>query len=321
MSQTWAVEEIIPGSTAPATDITKLTDALASLKSNFIGASLPVANLVAGMFAIDTADDLYVRNSANDGWVLIGNIEAVRLGAAALNGDPTKTFSAAAGTTTNQAVNYGQVFGIPRTIQKFTSGSGTYTKPAGCVAIKVRMVGGGGGGSGSGTSGQTIGGNGGTSTFGTSLLTALGGSGGYGSSPGVGQTATVSSPAMGFGKTGSDGNGAMYVHVTGTNIVGGEGGASPFGGAGAGVPSGNGRSGADNSGSGGAGGGSSWPSSGVSGGAGGGSSGYVDALIVNPSATYSYAIGAAGSIGSAGAGGYNGGAGGSGFIIVEEYYV
>ena len=56
------------------------------------------------------------------------------------------------------------------TIQTFTSGSGTYTTPAGVSWIRVIMVGGGGGGGGSG--GSASGGNGGTggnTTFGTTL--------------------------------------------------------------------------------------------------------------------------------------------------------
>lgn len=104
MSQNWAVQEIIPGSTAPATDITKLTDALASLKSHFSGASLPTANLVAGMYGIDTANDLYVRNSANSAWVLIGNINSIRLGAAALAGSAAQTFAVADPSVATHAV-------------------------------------------------------------------------------------------------------------------------------------------------------------------------------------------------------------------------
>src|SRR3569833_17322 len=60
-----------------------------------------------------------------------------------------------------------------------TSGSGTYTTPAGCKAINVRLVGGGaGGGGGNNGSGGTQGSNGSATTFGTSLLTAAGGLGG-----------------------------------------------------------------------------------------------------------------------------------------------
>ena len=64
------------------------------------------------------------------------------------------------------------------TQQIFTSGSGTYTTPAGVKWIRVRMVGGGGGaygalaGGGNGNAGAV----GGSTTFGSSFLTAGGGS-------------------------------------------------------------------------------------------------------------------------------------------------
>lgn len=75
MSQNWAIEEIIPGSTPPATDITKLTDALASLKSAFIGASLPTTNLVEGMLAIKSGDgSKWIRNTGNTDWEFDGYI-------------------------------------------------------------------------------------------------------------------------------------------------------------------------------------------------------------------------------------------------------
>jgi len=61
-------------------------------------------------------------------------------------------------------------------VQKFTSGSGTYTTPAGVKRIRVRMVGGGGGGAGGGST-YGAGGNGGDTTFGSSLLVAGGGGG------------------------------------------------------------------------------------------------------------------------------------------------
>lgn len=55
------------------------------------------------------------------------------------------------------------------TIQKFTSGSGTYTLPANCRYIEVVLVGGGGGGAGSGNSGAGQGGAGGNTTFGSKI--------------------------------------------------------------------------------------------------------------------------------------------------------
>ena len=54
------------------------------------------------------------------------------------------------------------------TVQRFTSGSGTYTTPNG-VKKKVMMAGGGGGGGGSGTASAGSGGAGGNTTFGSSF--------------------------------------------------------------------------------------------------------------------------------------------------------
>lgn len=69
MSQNWAVGSIDPATTSPATDITRITDGLDSLKSNFSGASLPITNLVAGMLVVLDSGKKYIRNPANDGWI------------------------------------------------------------------------------------------------------------------------------------------------------------------------------------------------------------------------------------------------------------
>lgn len=90
----------------------------------------------------------------------------------------------------------------PPTIQKFTSGSGTYTTPANVKWIRVRMVGGGGAETGSAGTGGT----GGTTTFGSSLLTCTGGDGGAGgvngADGGAGGSAGVNGTA---GAAGADG--------------------------------------------------------------------------------------------------------------------
>jgi hypothetical protein len=194
-----------------------------------------------------------------------------------------------------------------RTRQTFTSGSGTYTTPAGVRSIVVRLVGGGGGGSGTGN-----GSAGGNTTFGTSLLT---GSGGAGSAAGGGATCT------GGAATGGDINIVGGTSTAGTtanvSTMGLYGAAGPWGGAGA---NGYGYSGGSssgiaasvNSGSGGGGGGTS--SGATTLGGGGCAGGYVEKLIASPSATYSYGVGALGS------GGTGGGNGGSGIIIVDEFY-
>jgi hypothetical protein len=205
-------------------------------------------------------------------------------------------------------------------VTQYLSGSGTYTTPTGAKYITVRMVGGGGGGGGSGGAGTPgTGGTGGTTTFGSSLLTATGGIGGaYGLSAPVGGSATVNSPATAIVAVAGGSSGSGYTNVG--NFVGGNaGGSSPFGGAGGGGNNLPGVAAVPNTGSGGG-------SAGVNGGstsAGGASGGYIEALISSPSASYSYAVGAAGTAGAAGtgaAGNFAGAAGGSGVIIVTAYF-
>lgn len=208
------------------------------------------------------------------------------------------------------------------TKQIFTSGSGTYTTPANCVRIRIRMVGGGGqgggvaasttggaGGGGAGgyvehvitspsstysyavgaggstsAAGNNTGQAGGNSTFGTSLLTASGGGGGNGSAGAAAFTLT----AGGAGGLATGGNIL--------NIIGSSGGV-----------------------------GFSIAATLATGGVGAGS--VLGASISNT--TVGGSNGAAGiSYGSGGAGGEvvtggapQGGAGSGGIIIVEEYYI
>lgn len=209
------------------------------------------------------------------------------------------------------------------TVQRFTSGSGTYTTPAGVKYITVEMVGGGGGGAGSGTGSPGTGGTGGNTTFGTSLLTANGGTGGATwtvGTGGVGGSVTINSPAITITAINGSSGGSGGFNGTGdSRHPGAIGGSSPFGGSGLGATSANGGGGVANTGSGGGGGGLAALTNGSSGGSGG-SGGYIKALINNPSATYSYSIGTAGTAGAAGTSGFTGGAGGSGVVIVTEYY-
>jgi hypothetical protein len=202
--------------------------------------------------------------------------------------------------------------GANPTTQVFLSGSGTYTTPANVKWIEVEMIGGGSGGGGSGTS-PGNGGAGGATTFGSSLLTCNGGN------------ATTSGFNAGTGGTASGG----YLNRTGATgqsgsglssaTFGGNGGISPFGGAGWGgaAGAGPGVAAAANSGSGGGGGGVNAT---ANGGGGGGSGGYLRAIISNPAASYPYSVGVGGTAGVAGTSGAAGGAGGSGIIIVKEYY-
>lgn len=201
------------------------------------------------------------------------------------------------------------------TIQKFTSGSGTYTTPAGVKWIRVRAVGGGGGGgasqSGSGTAGTAT-------IFGSSLISAGGGSAGAGTAVdgGAGGTASLGTGPLGLAIAGAYGSAGAASNSGGAfSPSGGKGGSSVFGGAGQSVVSSGGSAvnAIANSGSGGGGG-----SGGAFSGGGGGAGGYVDAIIRSPSSTYSYTVGAAGAGGTGT--GNGGGNGGSGFLIIEEFY-
>ena len=199
----------------------------------------------------------------------------------------------------------------PHTMQVFTSGSGTYTLPANCKAIKVTMVGGGGAGGGGGGAGAG-GATGGTSTFGASL-SAYGGQSSSSPSSGGGGIAPLGGDINLIGNNGVQGG---DFRTTSQYNQGGTGGASILGGSGNGGYVTVGGSGYFGSGGGGGG-----ISAAQFTGGGGGSGGALYKLISSPSATYSYAIGAGGTGGAAGTSGYNGGVGGAGVIIVEEYYV
>jgi hypothetical protein len=208
------------------------------------------------------------------------------------------------------------------TIQKFTSGSGTYTTPAGVRFINVQMVGAGAGGSGSGASATASvnGSNGGNTTFGTSLLTTNGGL--AGSMPGAGGAGGVASLGTGsIGTLFSGGQGEGYTDVSNTTTFmrGGAGGSSYFGYHPGGTSNANATNADANTGEGGGGAGGG-TAIGMRSGIGGGGGGFIDAIINSPSATYSYAVGAAGAGGTAGTSGFAGGAGGSGYIEVREYY-
>jgi len=208
-------------------------------------------------------------------------------------------------------------------MQTFTSGSGTYNTPEGVTYLRVRMVGAGGGGGGAGSAGGTSGGAGGDTTFGS--MTAGGGGGGGraaggSAAGGTGGTASLGSGPIGTALSGASGNGNWATQI-GTVVFGGIAGpGTPFGGGGGGMNY-TGASGANapaNTGSGGPGGGAA--SSSAYSGASGAAAGFIDAIINDPSSTYSYAVGTAGTAGTAGTGGGGGGAGGSGYIEVTEYY-
>jgi hypothetical protein len=222
--------------------------------------------------------------------------------------DPSKT-----GFPKRTAANtWSYVSASTRTRTVLTSGSGTYTTPANCVYLNVRLVGGGGGGGGSGTSaGAGTAGN--NTTFGSSFLTGNGGvagsGGGGGSAGGTASGGDINTPG-----------GASGAASGGTNIPGGFGGGTPLGAGGGGGSTSPGAGGAGATNSGGGGGGAGDGGTGPSG-SGGGGGGYVEKLISSPAGTYSYAVGGTASGGSAGTGGAAGGAGAAGIIIVDEYLI
>lgn len=260
----------------------------------------------------------------------------------------TFNFAITSGSATVGATytNNGNTYTVLRTIASQTylacsgtaapTSSGTLTKASGTgdstitfqtvyqpAAIIVRMIGGGGGGGGGDQTGSgTDGGVGGDTTFGTGTASGGGFGENDGGSGGSGGAATIISGALGIAITGADGgDGSNYPAGTNTIVGAADGGSSPFGGGGNGGPARStaAKSAKSNTGAGGGGGGAVSNSSGQSGG-GGGAGGYVEALIVNPSTSYAYAVGAAGTAGSAGTSGAAGGSGGSGLIVILEVY-
>lgn len=278
---------------------------LAVSGSKFSEAGVVSTTAEGGAGAADSRTVMYSTTSrSNVPFRLIGYI---------LNTQTTAGTWASAGTQIQLLPSQGK---NSVTVQRFTSGSGTYVTPAGCTRIRVRMVGGGGGGSGTGT-GAGTGGTGGTSTFGSSLLTCVGGGGGvYNGSSSNGGAPTVNSPAVAIvSLNGGRGNAGVQGVAA---AAAGSGANSSFGGGGGASVNSNGLAAESNTGSGGAGAGAT---SGLQIGGGGGSAGaYIEAVINNPLASYAYAVGAAGTSGTAGTSGSLGGAGGSGVVIVEEFY-
>jgi hypothetical protein len=205
------------------------------------------------------------------------------------------------------------------TVHTYTSGTGSWSRPSGCLYIKVKMVGGGGGGGASGTASFGSASAGGASSFAT--LAAGGGGAGSQTTSATGGTASLGSGPLGTVIAGARGGGASFTNLSVVQIWGGMGGATPFSGAGGGGT--DGAAGTDavaNSGSGGGGGGGGSLANTYSG-SGGSAGGYVEAIISNFSAApFSYAVGSAGSGASAGTSGSAGGNGSAGYIVVEEYY-
>lgn len=275
---------------------------------------LPISTGVSGLGA-GVATFLATPSSANLAAAVTGETGT---GALVFGSSPTLTTPVIASITNTGTLTLPTLTGTvglaTRTVQVFTSGSGTYTTPTGCKSIQIELVGGGAGGTAAVSSGAGTGTAGGNTTFGTSLLTGNGAA--ACSFGGVASTPLPGAPGSG---SGGDVNisGGYGTYVNNAAVGGSVGGNSFFGGAGGSPYGATGYAAAANSGSGGGGGGTI---DAIAGGGGGSAGGYVRKLITSPSATYSYAVGAGGSGGAAGSTGSAGGAGGSGIIIVTESY-
>ncbi len=294
------------------TDGTTVSFSQAALATDVSG-TLPIANGGTGQTTKAAAfDALSPMTTVGD--IIVGGTSGTGL---RVGSGTTGQFL---GGNTGAAPSY-KSFTAP-TVTTFTSGSGTYTTPAGVSYIRVVMVGGGGGGAGSGTaSASSAGSNGNPSSFGSSLLVANGGAGAaFDAAGGAGGTASLGTGPIGIAVTGASGAGNASGSITIT-LSGGHGGQTTLGGGGAPGARGANAGGAakTNTGSGGAGGGAGLTASIITG-SGGGAGGYVDAIINAPAATYAYVVGSFGPGGSAGTSGAAGGNGADGIIYVYEYY-
>lgn len=207
----------------------------------------------------------------------------------------------------------------PPTIQRFLSGSGTWSRTsANAYYLIVEMVGGGGGGSGSGTVAGTLSTAAGDTTFGGSTASA-GTRGPWQGAIPTGGTCTIDATYVTIDSIiGGSGGGYSY-NGTGDYETGSDGGASYYGGAGRGggaITAGSAA--AANTGAGGGGGGTNNTNA-TYGGQGGSAGGFCKFGIANPASTYSYGVGAAGGAGAAGTNGNAGAAGAAGKIITFEY--
>ena len=200
-----------------------------------------------------------------------------------------------------------------RTVQVFTSGSGTYTSPAGVKSIKITLVGGGGGGGGINGSGAAGGGAGGATAL-WMFPSGFAAQTGYAYAVGAGGAGGVSSSAS----TGSTGGSTTFtIGATTVTAAGGNGGSGSLGGTAAGGIGGTATNGTVNI-EGGVGGESYGPS--LLGGTGGSSTmgGGARQAFGTATAGGNYCVGGAGAVNNAA---LVGGAGAGGIIIVEEFYI
>jgi hypothetical protein len=272
------------------------------------GSGQTTAQLAINAFAGAVTSGSYLRGNGTN--VVMNTIQAADV--PTLNQNTTGTASNVTGTVAVANGGTGLTT-IPHTVQVFTSGSGTYTSPAGVKAIRVTLVGGGGGGGGINGSGAAGGGGGG----GTALWlypSGFAAATGYAYAVGASGAGGVNTSAS----TGSTGGSTTFtIGATTVTAGGGAGGAASLGGTAAGGTGGTSTNGTVNM-VGGGGGESYGPS--LIGGTGGSSTMGGGGRQAFGTATVG------GNYGGGGAGAVNnaalaGGAGAGGLIIVEEFYV
>ena len=201
-----------------------------------------------------------------------------------------------------------------------TSGSGTYTPPAGALYLEVEMVGGGSGGAGGGTGGAASAAAGNT-IFGG--MTAAGGA----AAPAPGSSAFASAASATGGNLNVPGGvGTAGINFTASSLsgfcaAGGNGAASSYGPGGPGGILYNATSTFPAAAAAyGAGGGGGSGNAGNQSGFGGNSGATVKATLTTPSSSYSYAVGNGTSGGAAGTGGNPGASGMGGMIKITAKF-
>lgn len=204
-----------------------------------------------------------------------------------------------------------------------TIGSNLYKTPDNVFYIAGLIIGGGGGGGGSGTApAGSPGQAGGNTIFGTNLAIAYGGLPGTLNIDGQVGGSFLAKSTPGFTGFGVQGGSSQGSAGQGTNplteIPGGMGGGSIFGGAGAGGGRGNsnGGNGIPNTGGGGGGGWANKITSVLSGAGGSGGGAYFFLITSNFEPSYPIVIGKGGLGGTGGASGAAGGDAGSGFAVI-----
>jgi len=291
----------------------------AQAKANIIDASVTAAKLQdAAVSAVKLGTDAVTTAK-----ILDANVTAAKLAADAVTTAKILDANVTAAKLAADAVTTAKILDANVTAAKLAAdaktlptrqvllsgGAATYTTPAGCRQLRVRMVGSGGGG------GAAITNNGanGAATIFNAINANPGSGGGSGGASGAsgGAGGSGGGGAASFRMAGNPGPAWANAAAAG---VSGFGGSSVFGGSGGSVRSSAGAAAVANSGSGGGGGGGGDNQLG----AGGGAGEYVELIINSPAATYIYTVPAGGAGGAAGV--QAGGNGGSGIIIIDEFY-